>query len=229
MRCSLPSRSAILAAIYASEFMQPKVRAVIKPTIEMMASLPSVVLGFIAALVLAPWVEASVIAVLLVFFAIPAAAVTFGFLWQFLPVYVTRRIPGWASFGILVLLVLAPSVSLRSRPTVEALLFQGDFKGWLAGRVGTATPGWAILLTPLCLIGLSFGFQSLGQASDGRLPARDEHHEARRGRWFPLAGPGGPCGWPGAAARVGVSVLPAGIFAAISSAVTCSATRSSLA
>ena len=149
----------ILAAIYASEFMQPKVRAVIKPTIEMMASLPSVVLGFIAAIVLAPWVEGSVIAVLLVFCAIPTAALTFGFLWQLLPVYVTCRLPVWASFGILVVLVLAAiGFAFAAGPTVEALLFSGDFKAWLAGRIGTATPGWAILLTPLCLIGLSFAF-----------------------------------------------------------------------
>jgi len=150
---------AILGAIYVSEFMQPQVRAVIKPTIEMMASLPSVVLGFIAALVLAPWVEASALAVLSVFFAIPAAAVTFGFLWQILPIYVTRLIPGWGRFAILVLLVLVTmGFTFAVGPTVESLLFQGDFKGWLAGRVGTATPGWVILLTPLFMIGLAFGF-----------------------------------------------------------------------
>ncbi|MGL1400059.1 phosphate ABC transporter permease, partial [Vibrio parahaemolyticus] len=44
---------AIGAAIYTSEFVHPRVRAVVKPTMEMMASLPSVVLGFIAALILA--------------------------------------------------------------------------------------------------------------------------------------------------------------------------------
>ena len=45
---------AILAAIYSSQFMRPEWRARVKPTIEMMASLPSVVLGFIAGLVFAP-------------------------------------------------------------------------------------------------------------------------------------------------------------------------------
>ena len=39
---------AILAAIYSSQFLHPRWKARIKPTIEMMASLPSVVLGFIA-------------------------------------------------------------------------------------------------------------------------------------------------------------------------------------
>ncbi len=46
---------AILAAIYTSEFLSKSNRARIKPTIELMAGLPSVVLGFIAAMVLARW------------------------------------------------------------------------------------------------------------------------------------------------------------------------------
>jgi phosphate transport system permease protein len=150
---------AILGAIYVSEFLHPQIRSVIKPTIEMMASLPSVVLGFIAAIVLAPWVEASAVAVLLVFFTIPAATVIFGFLWQIMPPYFTRRIQGWGRVAILMSLVLATmGLTYAAGPAMESLLFQGDFKGWLAGRVGTAAPGWIILLTPLCLIGLSYAF-----------------------------------------------------------------------
>ncbi|MCA1753165.1 MAG: hypothetical protein LC641_00410, partial [Spirochaeta sp.] len=48
---------ALLAAIYTSEFLDPKLRGRIKPAVEMMASLPSVVLGFLAGLVFAPFVE----------------------------------------------------------------------------------------------------------------------------------------------------------------------------
>jgi phosphate transport system permease protein len=48
---------AILAAIFSSQFLKPQWRARIKPVIEMMASLPSVVLGFMAGLVFAPLVE----------------------------------------------------------------------------------------------------------------------------------------------------------------------------
>jgi phosphate transport system permease protein len=46
---------ALGAAIYTSEFVDRRVRATVKPMMEMMESLPTVVLGFIAALVLAPW------------------------------------------------------------------------------------------------------------------------------------------------------------------------------
>jgi len=48
---------ALLAAVYVSEFMHPNLKAYIKPVVEIMAALPSVVLGFLAGLWLAPMVE----------------------------------------------------------------------------------------------------------------------------------------------------------------------------
>ena len=45
---------ALLAAIFTSEFVSPGARPRLKTLIESMASLPSVVLGFLAALVIAP-------------------------------------------------------------------------------------------------------------------------------------------------------------------------------
>ena len=48
---------ALLAALYVSEFMHPTVKAYVKPVVEIMAALPSVVLGFLAGLWLAPMVE----------------------------------------------------------------------------------------------------------------------------------------------------------------------------
>jgi phosphate transport system permease protein len=45
------------AAIYSSEFAHPRVREVIKPVIELLAGIPSVVLGFFALIVLATWLQ----------------------------------------------------------------------------------------------------------------------------------------------------------------------------
>ena len=45
---------ALLAALYVSEFMHPTVKGYVKPVVEIMAALPSVVLGFLAGLWLAP-------------------------------------------------------------------------------------------------------------------------------------------------------------------------------
>nr|MCU0781463.1 hypothetical protein [Akkermansiaceae bacterium] len=48
---------ALLAALYCAAFVRPEVKRMIKPVMEIMASLPSVVLGFLAGLVLAPMIE----------------------------------------------------------------------------------------------------------------------------------------------------------------------------
>jgi len=48
---------AILAAVFSSEFAPRWLREIIKPTIELLAGLPSVVLGFFALMVLASWIQ----------------------------------------------------------------------------------------------------------------------------------------------------------------------------
>ncbi|MEM1072456.1 MAG: ABC transporter permease subunit [Planctomycetota bacterium] len=62
---------AVLAAIYTSEFLSKRVRGVVKPMIETMASLPSVVLGFVAAMVVAPFVAEHLSVVLASFVVVP--------------------------------------------------------------------------------------------------------------------------------------------------------------
>jgi phosphate transport system permease protein len=48
---------AIGAAIYVSQYAPPRVREVVKPVVEMLAGIPSVVLGFFALLVMATWFQ----------------------------------------------------------------------------------------------------------------------------------------------------------------------------
>jgi phosphate transport system permease protein len=47
----------VLAALFASEFASPSIREVLKPTVEMLAGIPSVVLGFFGLMVLASWLQ----------------------------------------------------------------------------------------------------------------------------------------------------------------------------
>jgi phosphate transport system permease protein len=75
----------ILAALATSEFVDRRARSVVKPMIEMMASLPSVVLGFVAAMVIAPLVTAWLPGVLLAFLAVPLGVLLAALLWQLLP------------------------------------------------------------------------------------------------------------------------------------------------
>jgi phosphate transport system permease protein len=49
----------IAAAVFSSEFAPPRLRELLKPVIELLAGIPSVVLGFFALVVLASWLQAA--------------------------------------------------------------------------------------------------------------------------------------------------------------------------
>ena len=76
---------AILAALYVSHFMNPKFKVFIKPAMEIMATLPSVVLGFLAALWVAPAIEQHMPSVFLFILLTPLAAILIGLIWTVLP------------------------------------------------------------------------------------------------------------------------------------------------
>ena len=142
---------AILAAIYTAELLKPKTRARIKPTIEVMASLPSVVLGFLAALVIAPVIEDYVPETLSSFFTIPFAYLLGAYLWQLFPTRVALRLDA-SPIKLLALLVTFPIgiwLAFCTGPLVEDWLFAGDCKAWLDGQIGSGVGGWMILLLPL--------------------------------------------------------------------------------
>jgi len=144
---------AILAAIYASQFMHPRWKARIKPTIEMMASLPSVVLGFIAGLVFAPAIEQALMPVLTGFFTVPLAILAGAHLWQLLPAATRASLAAWR-FLVVVFLAMPAGVAgaVAAAPLVEQLLFQGDVRGWLDGRDGSGFGGWVVAMLPLAAV-----------------------------------------------------------------------------
>ncbi len=143
---------ALGAAIYSSEFLHRRVRAVVKPALEMMEALPTVVLGFIAALILAPWVEDWVTAVLMVFFCIPVALLAAAFIWNLLPRWFMLRLEGIPKLLVmLVVLYLGVQLALLLADGVEALIFAGDIKAWLNGTTGGPLGFTTALLTPLAL------------------------------------------------------------------------------
>ncbi len=96
---------ALLAAIFTSQFLHPRVRAKIKPTIEMMASLPSVVLGFLAGLVVAQFIESRVPAALLALVTVPLSFLAGAYLWQLLPRSAQMRL---VPFRFILMLLVVP-------------------------------------------------------------------------------------------------------------------------
>jgi len=144
---------AILAAIYSSQFMHPRWRASVKPTIEMMASLPSVVLGFVAGLVFAPLIERSAMTFITGFFTVPLVLLAGAHLWQLLPTGWRSRLGGWRLVAIgLVALPGGVIAAWVAAPLAERLLFQGDLRAWLDGRGGSGLGGWVVALVPLAAI-----------------------------------------------------------------------------
>jgi len=160
---------ALLAAIYSSEFLHPRIKAGVKPTIEMMASLPSVVLGFIAALVIAPVVENIVPATLAAFFLLPIAFLVGAYTWQLLPQTWTNRMTQVRFAMILIPIVLGIALSALIGHWIQDLLFSGDIKGWLQYDPLTANAeqkrkfagcvsGWMILMLPITGMVVAFVF-----------------------------------------------------------------------
>lgn len=151
---------AILAAIYSSQFMQPEWKARIKPTIEMMASLPSVVLGFIAGLIFAPLLEQHLSAFLASCLTVPITLLAGAHLWQMMPAS-SRAVNQRLRFpAVLILAIPMGLVAGRMLgPIAETLFFGGDFMAWLDGRGGHGNAGWAIATLPLAglLVALGFG------------------------------------------------------------------------
>jgi phosphate transport system permease protein len=127
----------ILGAMYTSQFMHPTYKRYLKPMIEIMASLPSVVLGFLAGLWLAPRIEDAVPALALMVVVLPLFVLAGGYAWRALP----RSFRGRFPFGIEALLfvfVLAFGiwVCFQLSPAFERLAFGGNFQSWLLQATG---------------------------------------------------------------------------------------------
>ncbi len=148
---------AVLGAIFTSEFIGPQVRSVVKPAMEMMASLPSVVLGFVAALILAPIVETWIAAILLTFMLIPFLLLLSAYLWQVMPPRVSLPLSGFPKLGLVFFVIILGSLlGYLIGPGFERLLFGGDFKAWANGNIGIATPMLFIIFYPASFILVAF-------------------------------------------------------------------------
>ncbi|MGL4465713.1 MAG: ABC transporter permease subunit, partial [Planctomycetia bacterium] len=149
---------ALLAAVYTSEFMDPETKGRVKPVIEMMASLPSVVLGFLAAVVIAPAAEVVVPAILAGFIAVPLAFLTGAYLWQLLPYRTTILWSKYRLYGIAAMLPAGLFGSALLGPVLEWIFFAGDVKLWLDGQRGTGVGAWFFMLLPLSALATSLLF-----------------------------------------------------------------------
>ncbi len=127
----------IFGAICVSQFMHPSLRNTIKPVIETMAALPSVVLGFLAGLWLAPIIERIIPAV----FTLPIVLTIFTLISVFIWHYVPRGIKGRFKTGselflLLPVIILGILISLWLNQPIENAIFGGDYKEWFYTVLG---------------------------------------------------------------------------------------------
>ncbi|MEM9556593.1 MAG: ABC transporter permease subunit [Acidobacteriota bacterium] len=154
---------ALLAALFTSEFLHGRAKNVIKPSIEIMASLPSVVLGFMAALVFAPFIEKIVPATLASFFTIPLCFLLGAYAWQLLPQVLAIRLANWRMLFIGLTVPIGLFLASIVGPLFETWFFAGDLKQWLAWDPGDslaeryASPlgGWMFLFVPLSALAVA--------------------------------------------------------------------------
>jgi len=123
---------AIFGALYTSQFATLRLRNTIKPLVEVMAALPSVVLGFLAGLVLAPLFERAAIQVLVLPFATLVVALVLLPLWARLP---RRFHTTWGNgrevVWLIPVLLLGLLLALVAAPCFERIFLGGDFRAWL--------------------------------------------------------------------------------------------------
>lgn len=128
---------ALLAALYVSEFMHPSVKAYVKPVVEIMAALPSVVLGFLAGLWLAPVLEPIVPGLFLMPLVLPTVILIAYACWRLVPLSIRGRFKtGTEAFLLLPVVLLGVRLALALGALVEALLMQGNYRGWVLSALG---------------------------------------------------------------------------------------------
>jgi phosphate transport system permease protein len=123
---------ALAAAVYVSQLAPGWVQTVVKPTLELMAAVPSVVVGFLAALWLAPRLEAALFTVILGGLALPLAVLVALGLWRLIPGPRRRRLPEGSEAAVLfvAVAVVLGVVALLAGP-LEGALFGGDLRRFL--------------------------------------------------------------------------------------------------
>jgi phosphate transport system permease protein len=127
----------VLSAMYASQFLHPSLKRIVKPIVETMASLPSVVLGFLAGLWLAPLLERVLPAMALMILVMPPAIVLAGVAWDHLTRRFGATVPaGTEVFFFIVVLATAGAGCLSLEPFLEKSVLGTTFPTWLLQVLG---------------------------------------------------------------------------------------------
>lgn len=128
---------AVLGAIFTANFMSPEMRQIVKPSVEVLAALPSVILGFLAGLWLAPFVETNLPGMFMTLLFLPVSIPVFGYLWSRMPRAIRLRVPaGWEAALLIPVIAFVVWVCFAAAKPVEALVFGGNMQSWMDHTLG---------------------------------------------------------------------------------------------
>jgi phosphate transport system permease protein len=145
---------ALCGAIYTGYFMASSVRQYIKPGIEIMGALPTVILGFLAGLWLAPFVEMHLIGIFALLMLVPLGVMMFAYFWQSVPKQLRNKVPeGWDAIVLIPVVIFFTWLSFAVSPFIEEICFGGDLRIWLRNELGMGYDQRNTLV-----VGLAMGF-----------------------------------------------------------------------
>lgn len=128
---------ALGSAIYTAYFMPAAMRRIIKPSIELMEALPTVILGFLAAVWLAPIVEQHLLAMAMLLIALPTAFVAASVCWLGVPQRWRKQLPVTGHLAILIpLILLVGYATFELEPWLEQIFLGGDAQTFITQVLG---------------------------------------------------------------------------------------------
>jgi len=128
---------AIFGAIFTAYFMSPTLRQSVKPAIEIMEALPTVILGFLAGLWFAPFLETHMPGMFAILLLLPPGVILFAYTWHIMPLKLTQWVPdGWQPILLLPIIILLAWGCIAISPSLEIWFFDGNLPTWLQQNMG---------------------------------------------------------------------------------------------
>lgn len=144
---------ALMGALYTAYFMAPAIRGKVKPTIEVMEALPTVILGFLAGLWLAPFIESYLSAVFSILLLLPVMMIATAYVWRYAPASLRQRFGlGWEVLILIPVIILLIYLCVQASPIIDQLFFGGNLRQWLTDNGITYDQRNALV------VGIAMGF-----------------------------------------------------------------------
>lgn len=125
---------AIFGAMFTAQFMAPRMRQTVKPSIEIMEALPTVILGFLAGLWLAPHVETHLAGTFTLLLILPLGFLVCAWFWRYVP---NKSVfEGWEAALLIPVVLFLIWLSMTLSAPIERLFFDGDLRTYMSDQWG---------------------------------------------------------------------------------------------